>query len=127
MVSGVCNGLTNCATLSVNTPTTASGPSDLVRCPGQAANFSVVASGTGPFTYQWSKAGVDIAGATGEMFSLGSVTAANAGTYCVVATGVCDSVTNCATLAVNSPTTASGPTDLIQCPGPTANFSVTAA
>src|SRR5258708_24286825 len=43
------------AVLTVNTPTTATGPASLTRCPGQLASFGVTASGTGPFTYQWSK------------------------------------------------------------------------
>src|SRR5207244_7084888 len=36
----------------------------------------------------------------------------DAGIYCVVVTGAANSVTNCATLTVNEPTSASGPNDL---------------
>src|SRR5205085_10562647 len=104
VVTGACNGVTNCATLTVNIPTTANGPSDLVSCPGESVVFATSASGTGPVTYQWSKDGVDVPGATSGTPDLGSVTATNAGTYCVVVTGPCNSVTNCASLSATDTT-----------------------
>jgi len=54
---------------------------------------------------------VDIAGATEATCRIDSVSAADAGTYCVVIDGPCSSVTNCATLIVNDclPLTASTP------------------
>src|SRR5439155_18782519 len=126
VVSGTCNSVTNCATLTLDTPTTASGPSDLSLCPGQGASFSTTASGTGPFTYQWRKANVDISGATNSSYTIASVTATDAGTYCVVVSGACNGVTNCATLTVNTPTTATGPSDLTVSQGANANFTTTA-
>jgi hypothetical protein len=78
----------------------ASGPINLVRFPEQSASFSTLASGTGPFTYQWRKDGANIGGATNLSYSIASLRATNAGTYCVVVTGTCSSVTNCATLTV---------------------------
>ena len=110
VVSNPCGSLTStAASLSLAAPTTASGPSDLILCPGQSATFSTTASGVAPFSYQWRKDGVDIPGATGETFSLVSVAAADAGTYCVVVSGGCDSVTNCASLTVEVSTSASAP------------------
>jgi len=90
-----------CATaFTVEAVLSASGPTNLVRYSGQSASFSTSASGTGPFSYQWRKDGVDIPGATSETYTNESVTAADAGNYCVVVTGFCNSVTNCATLTV---------------------------
>ena len=78
----------------------ATGPSDLIRYPGLSAEFSTLASGTGPLHYQWRKDGVDIAGATNATYQIESVNAADAAAYCVVVKGACASVTNCATLTV---------------------------
>src|SRR5262249_29558317 len=127
VVNGTCNSLTNCATLAVNTPTMAGGPSDQVRCIGEPANLSVVASGTGPFTYQWSKDGADLIDATNASYSIASTDLIDAGVYCVTVSGICDSVTNCATLGVVIPVTAIGPSDLVRCPGQSASFATTAS
>src|SRR5439155_22266141 len=127
VVMGACNSVTNCASLTVNLSTTASALTDLIRCPGQSASFSTTASGAGPFSYQWLREGVDISGATASTYSIASVSATDAGTYCVVVTGTCNSITNCATLTVNAPTTATGPADLTVCPGSIANFTTTAS
>src|SRR5439155_5986 len=105
--------------------TTANGPSDLIRCPGQSASFIVSAAGTGPFTYQWRKDGLDVPGAAEASYDIGSVNATNAGSYCVVVTGAAGIVTNCASLTVNAPTTATGPGQVTVCQGADANFSTT--
>src|SRR5207253_1587031 len=100
---------------------------DLTLTTGDSGNFSTIASGTGPFTYQWSGHGVDITGATNADLSVGPVSTNDAGIYCVVVTGAANSVTNCATLTVNTPTTASGPNDLSHCAGESATFSTSAS
>src|SRR5207244_4120703 len=51
-------------TISVEPATTATELSDLLLCPEEGVSFTTIASGTGPFSYQWSKDGVDIAGAS---------------------------------------------------------------
>ncbi len=48
--------------------------------------LSVGVSGTGPFTYQWSKDGAPIAGATAATYSVANATAATAGSYTVTVT-----------------------------------------
>src|SRR5207248_7580429 len=68
-------------------PTTATGPSDLTVCEGQSASFSTSAQGTGPFTYESSKDGVNIGGATHATYTIDPVSAADTGSYCVVVTG----------------------------------------
>src|SRR5204862_4788818 len=121
-VTGFCTSVTNCASLTVLTNTSATQPNDLTLCPGSTANFSTVASGTGPFAYQWTKAGSPLLGATNSSFSITNITASNAGQYCVQVAGFCTSVTNCATLTVLTNTSATQPGSLTLCPGSTANF-----
>jgi len=92
-----------CTTIFTVEPGTmvASGPSDLTRYTGQSASFSVSASGSGPFSYQWRRDGLDIAAATNATYSIVPVSTGDAGAYCVLVRGSCNSVTNCATLTVN--------------------------
>jgi hypothetical protein len=74
---------------------------------GGSATFSVVANGTAPLTYQWSKGGVAISGATSASYTIASAQSAAAGSYAVVATNSAGSATsNSATLSV----TPAGPT-----------------
>jgi hypothetical protein len=69
---------------------------------GNTATFSVVATGSAPLTYQWSKDGVAISGATAASYALAATTAANAGSYTVLITNSVGSVTSAAaTLTVN--------------------------
>jgi hypothetical protein len=66
--------------------------------------FSVVASGSAPFSYQWKLNGTDISGATSSSHS-----ASTAGSYTVVVTNACGNVTsNAAVLTVNTPPTLIG-------------------
>lgn len=126
-VTGACNTVTNCATLTVNGPTTATGPSSLTNCPGTSATFTTAASGTGPFSYRWKRNGIVISGATNSTYTIPSVNAADAASYCVEVTGLCNSVTNCATLVVNQITASTGLTSLTNCPGTSAAFSTVAS
>jgi hypothetical protein len=105
------NSATCATTFTVEAVLSASGPTDQVRFAEQSASFSTSALGTEPFRYQWRKDGVDIAGATTPIYNIESVSTADSGTYCVVVSGPCNSVTNCATLTVYDclPLTASAP------------------
>ncbi|PTY08330.1 hypothetical protein DB347_01735 [Opitutaceae bacterium EW11] len=53
---------------------------------GATASFNVAVGGSGPFTYQWSKDGSPIPGASGPSLLLGSVQASDAGGYSVTVT-----------------------------------------
>lgn len=58
----------------------AAEPADLSVIEGDAAVFSVNASGTGPLSYQWKRNGVEIAGATASRYTLaGTAQAADDG------------------------------------------------
>jgi hypothetical protein len=61
---------------------------------GSSANFTVVASGTAPLSYQWSKGGVAIAGATAATYSIASAQAGDAGSYFVMVSNSAGSVTS---------------------------------
>lgn len=54
--------------------------------PGQPVTFSVSAIGDPTLTYQWKKAGADIATATASSYSIASVQASDAAAYTVVIT-----------------------------------------
>ena len=56
-----------------------------VVCPGGSASFTTTPSGTGPFTYAWTKDGSPLA-ETGPSLSIPSAQASDAGTYCVTVT-----------------------------------------
>jgi hypothetical protein len=92
-------------------PTITAQPASLGVSVGQPATFSVVATGTGPLTYQWRRDGADIAGATGATYTAASVAMTDDGaTYSVVVTNGVGSVTSgAAVLTVSLPagTTAS--------------------
>ncbi len=62
--------------------------------PGQSATFSVVAKGTAPLSYQWSKDGAEIAGATGSTFTIASVQALDEGSYACTISNEVGSVTS---------------------------------
>jgi pectate lyase len=61
---------------------------------GQPVTLSVLADGTWPFTFQWSKDGVAIAGATGPSLTLANVQPTDEGSYTVTVTNAAGSVTS---------------------------------
>lgn len=77
-------------------------PSNLTVCQLNPAGFSVTATGAG-LTYQWRKNTVAIAGATNPTYDITSTVPADAGSYDVVVTGTCGTVTSAAAvLTVNT-------------------------
>ena len=77
-------------------------PTGLARTtgPAETATFYVAATGTGSFTYQWTKAGVNltdgvgVSGATSPNLTLTGLTSASAGSYRVIVTNVVGPVTS---------------------------------
>ncbi|HVU17052.1 MAG TPA: immunoglobulin domain-containing protein [Candidatus Didemnitutus sp.] len=102
-LSGVSASATVTVTVPNVAPTISTQPASQTVVMGQAATFSVVATGTPAPTYQWRLNGTNISGATSASYSISSAQAANVGTYTVVVTNVAGSVTSSgATLTVNS-------------------------
>ncbi|MCX6904986.1 MAG: MBG domain-containing protein, partial [Verrucomicrobia bacterium] len=75
--------------LQITTP-----PFSQTRLPGQGVTWSVTASGTVPFNYQWRYNGSPMAGATGRILSLSSVGPAHDGFYSVVVANSSGSATS---------------------------------
>jgi uncharacterized repeat protein (TIGR01451 family) len=102
IVNGACTAVTNTGTVTVHPPTTATPLADQSLCFGATATFTTVAGGTGPFTYVWTKNGQVLPGQTANTLTIPRTKASDAATYSVQVSGLCDSVTNSATLAVAS-------------------------
>jgi glucose/arabinose dehydrogenase len=85
-------------------PTITTQPSSQTVASGQSATFSVVASGTAPLSYQWTRNGAVIPGATASSYTLGSATAADSGAsfQCVVSNAFGTTTSLPATLTVTS-------------------------
>jgi len=83
-------------------PSIVTEPQNQTVTAGGSATFSVTAYGTGPFTYQWSKGGKPISGATASSYTISFTQPADAGTYTVTVTnGLGNATSSAATLAVN--------------------------
>jgi pectate lyase len=100
------------AVLTVNSapvaPTTTTQPASQTVGVGSTVTFTVAATGTAPFVYQWQKDGVDIAGANFATLTLPNVQLGAAGGYRVFVSNAVDFVvSSTATLTVNPLTTGS--------------------
>jgi len=124
-VTGLCGSLTNAATLTVNTNTTADPLASQTNCPGASLTLSTTAHGTGPFTYKWIKDGKALPGGTGSSWHINSATVLDAGIYNVIVTGTCNAFTNTATVVIHAPTTATALINQTNCFGRTTTFSTT--
>jgi hypothetical protein len=123
----------NAATLTVSAAATAPAitvqPSNVSVLAGSSASFSIVATGTAPLTYQWSKGGTAISGATSATYSIASAQASDAGTYMCTVTNSAGAVTSSgATLALTTVTVAPSitqqPVNVTVNEGASATFSV---
>jgi len=82
------------AVLSVNDPILiTSQPTTQAKFDGELATFTVVATGTGPLTYQWQKDGFNIPLANSDTFSI-TANSSNTGIYRVLVTNVVGTVTS---------------------------------
>lgn len=115
------------AQLTVNLPpSVTTQPQSATVIVGQSAAFSVVADGTEPLNYQWSKDATNLVAATNAVLTIASVTTNDAGLYTVAVTnpfGGTNSVA--ATLTVlTPPTITAGPSDQVAVAGQPADFAV---
>ena len=122
------------ATLTVNTPVSiTSQPASQTVTAGQTATFSITATGTAPLSYQWTKNGANISGATGPAYTTPATVIGDSGAqFTVVVSNPAGSVTSStATLTVTAtpvaPSITTQPASQTIATGQTATFSVTAS
>lgn len=98
-----CQSTTSTNPGSVEAPTITSQPSNQVVTAGQSANFSVVALGTAPLSYQWQQNGTNIVGANSSSYIIAVTTTEQSGeTFQVIVSNPAGSMTSSvATLTVN--------------------------
>ncbi len=122
--------VSNVGSLSVTAaaPTIATQPQSATVLVGQSATFSVTASGSNPFTYQWRKNGVNISGATGGSYMIANAVLSDTATYSVVVTNSTSSATSSgATLTVNqAPAFTTQPTSQTVTVGASVTFTAAA-
>lgn len=121
------------ATLTVNVPPSiTTQPASKAVNVGQAATFSVAATGSGTLNYQWLKNGAAIGGATSSSYTTPATIASDNGAQftVTVSDAVSNVTSNVATLTVNVPATAPSitaqPASKTVIAGQTATFSVAA-
>jgi Abnormal spindle-like microcephaly-assoc'd, ASPM-SPD-2-Hydin/Immunoglobulin domain/Immunoglobulin I-set domain len=138
VVSNTAGSVTSAAaTLTVNAaavaPTITTQPASQTVTAGQAATFTVAASGTATLTYQWQKNGANISGATAASYTTPTTATTDSGsTFRAVVSNTAGSVTSAAaTLTVNAaavaPTITTQPTSQTVTAGQTATFTVAAS
>ncbi len=115
--------------LSNSQPVIVTEPQSATVTQGGSATFSVVVSGTAPFTYQWRLAGTNLPGATGSSYTRSNVLAAAAGNYSVAITNAFGfDISSNALLTVNvPPSITTPPASQTVAAGSNAVFTVTAA
>ena len=131
------NVTSNSATLTVTAaatkPSITTQPASVTVTAGQTATFSVAASGTSPFTYQWSKGGAAINGATASSYTTPVTATSDSGSqFTVVVTNSAGSATSSAatltvTAAITKPSITTQPASATVTAGQTATFSVAAS
>lgn len=122
------------AALSTSDPAITTQPQSRTNSFGTTATFTVVVSGTEPFTYQWQKEGVgplsdggNISGSQTATLTLTGVSSADAGNYFVTVGNSLNSTNSAnALLTVNDPAITTQPVSSTNRPGETAVFHVVA-
>ncbi len=122
-----CSGLSNPVAPSLTVQ-----PASVTVNAGQTATFSVSATGTAPFSYQWRKNGANVAGTMAASYTTPATTLTDSGAkFDVVISNSAGSATSSqATLTVNpasmAPTITMQPVNQTVTTGQTPTFSVTA-
>ena len=92
-------------------PSIVTQPASVTANAGSTATLAVGVDGTGPFSFQWRREGVNIAGATSAVLTFPAVALPNAGSFSVVVTNSAGSVTSSnAVLDVSADTAPTAPT-----------------
>jgi hypothetical protein len=120
-------------TAAATAPTITQQPVSLTVTPGQAATFSVMATGTAPLNYQWFMNGA-AGGTNSSTFAITQTTAGQTGAqiYVKVSNATGSATSNTVTLTVNPPTPVAPaitqqPTNSTVTAGQTATFTVMAS
>jgi hypothetical protein len=75
-------------------------PLDQIRCVGENINLFVVVSGSGPYTYQWQKDGLDmsdggsISGTQTNSLTINNAQITDSGDYTCIVTSICGNMTS---------------------------------
>ncbi|MCX8517715.1 MAG: immunoglobulin domain-containing protein [Rhodoferax sp.] len=118
--------------VQVEKPTITTPPANQSVVSGNSATFTVIATGSATFTYQWKKNGTEIPGATSSSYTTPATGQADSGTrYSVVVGNSAGSVTSTeasltVTIQVEKPAITRPPKDLTVIAGATAQFTVEA-
>lgn len=106
---GATNSSTAMLTIDSASATITGQPTRQVVSVGEAASFTVTATGVPAPSYQWRKNGNAITGATNAIYAIASATTSDTGYYSVIVANASGSVTSTnATLAVNVTETTGG-------------------
>src|ERR1035441_7480996 len=113
-------------------PTIVTQPANQSVPTGQAATFTVVATGTGPLNYQWEKNGVAISGATTATYATPPATTADDGSqFDVVVSNSVRAITSnrvlLTVISVSAPVITTQPASQTVNAGQTATFAVVAS
>jgi lysophospholipase L1-like esterase len=139
VVTSTSNGATTSmssapARLTVNQPPAITAqPQPLTIAAAGSGSLSITVTGSGALSYQWTKGGAPLPGATRSVLSLSNVTGLDAGSYACVVTNTLDGTTAAATSATATvsinqpPAMLSQPAGLTVVAGSGATFSVTAS
>jgi len=113
-------------TAPVVAPSISSQPASQTVVLGAATSFSVTASGTAPFTYQWYKDGGLISGANAASYAISATNATNAGAYTVTVSNSAGLVTSTAAILslIAPPVITTQPASLSLVAGKSASFNV---
>ena len=110
-----------------------SAPASQTVTIGQTAQFSVLAAGAAPLSFQWTRNGANIAGATSSSYTTAATSASDSGaSYAVVVSNNKQSATLTSSAAVltvvppSVPSIVSSPADASVVAGQSAQFNVTA-
>lgn len=110
---------------AVTAPVIATAPAAVTVLAGASSTFSVSATGTGPFTYQWLRNGTPIAGATSATYTVATTLVSDAAAFSVTVTNAAGSVTTAAaTLTVNPISRISNLSVLTSLSAPADNFTL---